>query len=174
MLFQTVLTLRSPNNYLKIQHGYSSLHFYKSVQNQLMFICHKLDPRMFFNLVGIEVFSKLFHLMYHLLKSSVTRYITRVEMKMMPSLKVDRCHLCFASVTSFFKLSFVFCGIIINQLLSQINNIRFFYLTMIFTVKYKPLLMESYFRNGTKVGGVWVYSVQNCIEEFQAEFHTLL
>jgi hypothetical protein len=35
----------------------------------------------------------------------------------------DRCQLCFASVTSFFKLSLVFCGIIINH---------FFYLTMVF------------------------------------------
>jgi hypothetical protein len=43
----------------------------------------------------------------------------------------DRCQ-CFASVTSFCGLSFVFCGIIINQLLLQVNNIRFFYLTMIF------------------------------------------
>jgi hypothetical protein len=44
----------------------------------------------------------------------------------------DRCQLCFASVTSFFKLSLVFCGTIINQLLSQVNNNHFFYLTMVF------------------------------------------
>jgi hypothetical protein len=34
-----------------------------------MFICQKLDARFFFYLVGIEVFSKLFHLMCHLFKS---------------------------------------------------------------------------------------------------------
>jgi hypothetical protein len=32
---------------------------------------------------------------------------------------VERCHLCFAS---FFELSFVFCGIIINQLFSQVGK----------------------------------------------------
>jgi hypothetical protein len=50
---------------------------------------------------------------------------------------VDRYQLGFASVTSFFELRFVLCGIIISQLLSQVNNIRFFYLTMIFTVEHK-------------------------------------
>jgi hypothetical protein len=34
-----------------------------------MFISQKLDARFFFYLVGIEVFSKLFHLMCHLFKS---------------------------------------------------------------------------------------------------------
>jgi hypothetical protein len=34
-----------------------------------MFICQKLDARIFLNLVGIEVFAKLFHLMCHLFKS---------------------------------------------------------------------------------------------------------
>jgi hypothetical protein len=71
-------------------------------------------------------------------------------------------YLCTESVTSFFELNFVFCGLIINQLLSQVNNIRFFYLTMVFTVEHKTFLIESYFRNDTKVGGVWVYSLQNC------------
>jgi hypothetical protein len=37
----------------------------------------------------------------------------------------DICQLCFANVTSFFELSFVFCRIIINQLLSRVT-IRFF------------------------------------------------
>jgi hypothetical protein len=31
-------------------------------------------------------------------------------------------------------------------------------------------LIESYFRNGVKVNGSWIYSVQNCLEEFIAEF----
>jgi hypothetical protein len=31
-------------------------------------------------------------------------------------------------------------------------------------------LIESYFRNGLKVNGSWIYSVQNCLEEFIAEF----
>jgi hypothetical protein len=34
-----------------------------------MFICQKLDAIYFFYLVGIGVFSKLFHLMCHLFKS---------------------------------------------------------------------------------------------------------
>jgi hypothetical protein len=41
---------------------------------------------------------------------------------------------------------------------------------MVFTVKHNIFLIESYFRNDTKVEGVWIYSVQNCLEEFQAEF----
>jgi hypothetical protein len=55
---------------------------------------------------------------------------------------------------------FVFYKIIINQLLSQVNNIRFFYLTF---------LIESYFRNGTKAGEVWVYwgnNSHNITQEF--------
>jgi hypothetical protein len=38
-------------------------------KKKLMFICQKLDAIYFFYLVGIEVFSKLFHLMCHLFKS---------------------------------------------------------------------------------------------------------
>jgi hypothetical protein len=37
-------------------------------------------------------------------------------------------------------------------------------------VEHKIFLIESYFRNDTKVEEVWIYSVQNCLEEFQAEF----
>jgi hypothetical protein len=40
-------------------------------------------------------------------------------------------------------LSLVFCGIIINQLLSKVNNIRFFYLTMVFTVEHETFLIET-------------------------------
>jgi hypothetical protein len=32
------------------------------------------------------------------------------------------------------------------------------------------LFAESYFRSGRKVNGSWIYSVQNCLEEFIAEF----
>jgi hypothetical protein len=32
------------------------------------------------------------------------------------------------------------------------------------------VLIESYFRNGFKVNGSWIYSVQNCLEDFIAEF----
>jgi hypothetical protein len=39
-------------------------------------------------------------------------------------------------------LSLVFCGIIINQLLSKVN-IRFFYLTMVFTVEHETFLIET-------------------------------
>jgi hypothetical protein len=38
-------------------------------KKKVMFICQKLDARTFFYLVGIEVSSKLFHLMCHLFKS---------------------------------------------------------------------------------------------------------
>jgi hypothetical protein len=31
-------------------------------------------------------------------------------------------------------------------------------------------LIESYFRNGLIVNGSWIYTVQNCLEEFIAEF----
>jgi hypothetical protein len=38
-------------------------------KKKLMLICQKLEAIYFFYLVGIEVFSKLFHLMCHLFKS---------------------------------------------------------------------------------------------------------
>ncbi|RZC40620.1 hypothetical protein BDFB_015163, partial [Asbolus verrucosus] len=41
---------------------------------------------------------------------------------------------------------------------------------MVYTLEQKTFLVESYFRNGTKVDGVWTYSVQNCMEEFRTEF----
>jgi hypothetical protein len=41
-----------------------------------------------------------------------------------------------------------------------------FSITMVFTVEHKTFFIESYFQNGTKVGGIWVYLVQNYIEEF--------
>jgi hypothetical protein len=34
----------------------------------------------------------------------------------------------------------------------------------------KTFLIESYFRDGLKVNGSWMYSFQNCLEEFIAEF----
>jgi hypothetical protein len=39
-----------------------------------------------------------------------------------------------------------------------------------FTLEQKTFFIESYFRNGLKVNGSWIYSVQNCLEEFIAEF----
>ncbi|CAH1375902.1 unnamed protein product, partial [Tenebrio molitor] len=33
---------------------------------------------------------------------------------------------------------------------------------IVFTVEHKTFLIESYFRNGTNVERVWIYSVQNC------------
>jgi hypothetical protein len=54
------------------------------------------------------------------------------EKVMMPSLTDVSC-----------VLSLVFCGIIINQLLSKVNNIRFFYLTMVFTVLHETFLIET-------------------------------
>jgi hypothetical protein len=61
-------------------------------------------------------------------------------------------------------MSGVFCElfirIIINQLLSQVNNIRFFYFKMVFSVEHETFLIESYFPNGTKVGGVWLFAAK--------------
>jgi hypothetical protein len=52
-------------------NGYGSLHIQKTnlpdtEKNNLTFICQKLEARKCFTLVGNEVFSKLFHLMYHI------------------------------------------------------------------------------------------------------------
>jgi hypothetical protein len=55
---------------------------------------------------------------------------------MMPSLNM------FCEWNVFFELTLVFCGIIINQLLLQLENIRFFYLTMVFIVEHKTFLIE--------------------------------
>jgi uncharacterized protein involved in tolerance to divalent cations len=35
----------------------------------------------------------------------------------------------------------------------------------VFTLEQKRFLIKSYFRNGLKVNGSWIYSVQNCLEE---------
>jgi hypothetical protein len=37
---------------------------------------------------------------------------------------------------------------------------------LVLTLEQKTFLIESYFRNGLKVNGSWIYSVQNCLEEF--------
>jgi hypothetical protein len=39
-----------------------------------------------------------------------------------------------------------------------------------FTLEQKTFFIESCFRNDLKVNGSWIYSVQNCLEEFIAEF----
>jgi hypothetical protein len=43
-------------------------------------------------------------------------------------------------------------------------------------VRAKNVLIESYFRNrnGLKVNGSWIYSVQNCLEEFIAKFPNVI
>jgi hypothetical protein len=43
-------------------------------------------------------------------------------------------------------------------------------------VRAENVLIESYFRNrnGFKVNGSWIYSVQNCLEEFIAEFPNVI
>jgi hypothetical protein len=40
----------------------------------------------------------------------------------------------------------------------------------VFTLEQKTFSIESYFRNGLKVNGSWIYSIQNCLEEFIAKF----
>ncbi|KAL1516429.1 hypothetical protein ABEB36_000347 [Hypothenemus hampei] len=41
---------------------------------------------------------------------------------------------------------------------------------MVFTMEQKTFMLESYFRNGNKINGVWTYSLQLCMEEFRIEF----
>lgn len=41
---------------------------------------------------------------------------------------------------------------------------------MEFTIEQKTFLIESYFRNGHRVNGEWVYSVELCLEEFRVQF----
>jgi hypothetical protein len=41
---------------------------------------------------------------------------------------------------------------------------------LVFTLEQKTFLIESYFLKGLKVNGSWIYSVQNCLEEFIVEF----
>nr|XP_015833260.1 PREDICTED: uncharacterized protein LOC107397488 [Tribolium castaneum] len=41
---------------------------------------------------------------------------------------------------------------------------------MVYTSEQKAFLLESYFRNGQKVNGVWKYSIQPCLEEFREAF----
>ncbi|RZC39482.1 hypothetical protein BDFB_014618 [Asbolus verrucosus] len=41
---------------------------------------------------------------------------------------------------------------------------------MVYMFEQKTFLGKSHFRNGTKFDGVWIYSVQNCTEEFRTEF----
>ncbi|EFA13615.1 hypothetical protein TcasGA2_TC004247 [Tribolium castaneum] len=41
---------------------------------------------------------------------------------------------------------------------------------MVYTSEQKAFLLESYFRNGEKVNGVWKYSIQPCLEEFREAF----
>lgn len=41
---------------------------------------------------------------------------------------------------------------------------------MVFSLEQKIFIIESYFRNGTKVDGVWTYSIEECMEEFHNEY----
>jgi hypothetical protein len=64
------------------------------------------------------------------------------------------------SVTSFFfELNFVFCGIIINQLLSQVNNKQL--------LNNNPMMFENVMRNFNR-------RVVKCIDEGGQHFQHLL
>lgn len=41
---------------------------------------------------------------------------------------------------------------------------------MDFSQEQRRFMVESYFRNGRRVEGAWHYSIQDCLEEFRAEF----
>lgn len=55
------------------------------------------------------------------------------------------------------------------------NIFRFetFQFKMVFSTEHKTFMIETYFRNGRKVDGQWLYSLGNCLEEFQNEFPNL-
>ena len=39
-----------------------------------------------------------------------------------------------------------------------------------FTLAEKTFLIKCYFRNGRKVNGIWIYSIDECIEDFRNNF----
>ena len=41
---------------------------------------------------------------------------------------------------------------------------------MVLLQEHKIFIVESYFRNGRRVEGVWQYSIQDGFEEFQQQF----
>lgn len=41
---------------------------------------------------------------------------------------------------------------------------------MAFTLEQKSFMVETYFRNGRKIDGVWVYSLDHCLQDFQEEY----
>jgi hypothetical protein len=60
---------------------------------------------------------------------------------------------------------FSFCEVMVN-----LRSERFTGSLLVFTLEQKTFLIESYFLKGLKVNGSWIYSVQNCLEEFIVEF----
>ncbi|RZC40597.1 hypothetical protein BDFB_014950 [Asbolus verrucosus] len=41
---------------------------------------------------------------------------------------------------------------------------------MTFSQEQKTFMIESYFRNGCKIDGEWIYNIPDCFEEFRNEF----
>lgn len=41
---------------------------------------------------------------------------------------------------------------------------------MVFTIEHKTFMIESYFRNGVRENGEWIYSALPCLEEFRQQF----
>jgi hypothetical protein len=47
---------------------------------------------------------------------------------------------------------------------------RYTFVRMAYSSEHKAFMVESYFRNGNKIDGVWRYSVEDCMTEFQEQF----
>jgi hypothetical protein len=78
---------------------------------------------------------------------------------------------CFSEGMSSFELP-------VSKIIVELSILTFafkqVYCLVLFTLEQKTFLIESYFRNGLKVNGSWIYSVQNCLEEFIAEFPNVI
>jgi hypothetical protein len=78
---------------------------------------------------------------------------------------------CFSEGMSSFELP-------VSKIIVELSILTFafrqVYCLVLLTLEQKTFLIESYFRNGLKVNGSWIYSVQNCLEEFIAEFPNVI
>jgi hypothetical protein len=78
---------------------------------------------------------------------------------------------CFCEGMSSFELSVSKIRVELSILTFAFRQV---YCLLVFTLEQKTFLIENYFRNGLKVNGSWIYSVQNCLEEFIAEFPNVI
>jgi hypothetical protein len=78
---------------------------------------------------------------------------------------------CFSEGMSSFELP-------VSKIIVELSILTFafkqVYCLVLLTLEQKTFLIESYFRNGLKVNGSWIYFVQNCFEEFIVEFPNVI